>query len=360
LQAVSWAAVPRRPLRRILAVLALLATSAAVLYRQESDLRSTPARFEVLRHLEWLEGRSYLFNPWQYRVLPDLAIEATVRAFGLVPAWRERAEVRYRPRAPLERRIQANGWALLPYRTLRVLLVAAVFASLLQWLTRVGVRDATARWLGVALLAYAMGEAHFDSGMAFSSYVDLWLYLLAALAITGGRPAAILPLSLLAATNRETGALIPVMLAAVAIDWRARRVRDRAALAWAAGSLLAFFAVFAAIRSFYGWQPPSPVYGNREVADFVRVNLTDRFTLPELAATYLFLPVLALFGWRRWTPELRVWLWCILPVWLLVHVGHGFLRETRLLLVPYALLAIPGLLLGIGGARDGTRGAQPG
>lgn len=341
-------------------MLALLLTSAAVLYQQESDLRSTPARFEVLRHLEWLEGRSYLFNPWQYRVLPDLAIEATVAAFGRVPAWRERAEVHYRPKAPLDRRIQANGWALLPYRTLRVLLVAALFASLLRWLARVGVRDATTRWLGVALLAYAMGEAHFDSGMAFSSYVDLWLYLLAALAITGGRPAWLLPLGVLAAANRETGALIPVMGVATAVDWRGRRVRDRSALAWAGASLLAFLAVLVAIRSFYGWQPPSPVYGKREIADFVRLNLTDRFTLPELFATYLFLPLLALLGWRRWTRELRLWLWCIVPVWLLVHFAHGFLRETRLLLVPYALIAIPGLLLAITGGRDGPRQAEAG
>jgi hypothetical protein len=337
--------VSRHAPRRAFVLLALLATSATVLYQQESDGHSTPARFEVLRHLEWMQGRSYLFNPWQYRVLPDLAIEATVRGFGLVPAWRERARVRHAPRAPLERRIAANDWALLPYRSLRVVLGALIFASLLQWLERVGVADAKARWLGVVLLAYAMGQAHFDSAMAFSSYFDLWFFLLAALAITGGRPAWILPLSALAAANRETGALIPVMLAATAIDLRGRRVHDRAALGWAAVSGLAFAAVFVAVRSFYGWQPPSPVYGHAGVLDFLRVNLTYPFTVPELLGTFLWVPVLALLGYRRWSPELRLWFWWIVPIWLVVHLGHAMLRETRLLLVPHALIFVPGLLL---------------
>lgn len=343
--------VPRRPARRLLVLLALLLTSATVLYQQESDGRSTPARFEVLRHLEWMQGRSYLFNPWQYRVLPDLVIEATVRGFDQVPAWRERAKVRYAPDEPLKRRIFANGWALLPYRLLKVMLMLAIFASLLAWLRRVGVADPKARWLGVVLLAYAMGQAHFDSAMAFSSDFDLWFFLLAALAITSGRPAWILPLSLLAAANRETGALIPVMLAATAVDLRGRRVRDRGALAWAALSLLAFFAVFAAVRSFYGWQPPSPVYGNDGILDFLRFNLTDRYTIPELLGTFLLVPALALAGYRRWSPELRLWFWWIVPVWLAVHFAHAMLRETRLLLVPHALILVPGLLLALGRDR---------
>ena len=69
------------------------------------------------------------------------------------------------------------GWAT------RVSVIAAVFAALLAWLARVGVVDPKLRLLGVVLLAYAMGQAHFDSGMALGTYLDLWFYLLAALAI---------------------------------------------------------------------------------------------------------------------------------------------------------------------------------
>jgi len=319
--------------------------SATVLYQQETDGYSVPARFEVLRHLEWMRGESELYNPWQYRVLPDLAIEAAVRGFSLVPAWRERAEVVHRPKAPPQRRIAANGWALAPYFALRGLLGVAIFASFLAWLARVGVSDERLRWLGVMLLAYAMGQAHFDSGMAVSTYFDLWFYLLAALWITAGRSAWIAPLSLLAAGNRETGGLIPLMLATHALEWPGPRVRDRRALGWALASLLLFALTFAAVRLAFGWRPPSPVYGNQGVVDFLRFNLTNRFTLPELLGSFGLLPALALLGWRRWTPELRRWFWLIVPLWLVLHLSFGLVRETRLLLVPHALLLLPGLLL---------------
>ena len=52
-----------------------------------------------------------------------------VRAFALFPAFRERALVKHAPDAPPNQRIAANAWALAPYRTLRVLLGFAIFAS---------------------------------------------------------------------------------------------------------------------------------------------------------------------------------------------------------------------------------------
>lgn len=335
----------RRPAHGLLVASALVLMSATVLYQQETDGYSVPARFEVLRHLEWMRGESELYNPWQYRVLPDLAIEAAVRAFSLVPAWRARAEVVHRPKAPPQRRIAANGWALAPYFALRGLLGVAIFASFLAWLVRVGVEDAKLRWLGVVLLAYAMGQAHFDSGMAVSTYFDLWFYLLAALWITAGRVAWIPPLSLLAAFNRETGGLIPLMLATHAFEWPGPRLRDRRAAGLALASLLLFGVGFVAVRLLFGWRPPSPVYGNHGVVDFLRFNLTNRYTFPELLGSFGLIPVLSLLCWRCWTPELRRWFWLIVPAWLVLHLGFGLIRETRLLLVPYALLLLPGLLL---------------
>jgi hypothetical protein len=65
-----------------------------------------------------------------------------------------------------------------------------------------------------------------------------------------------------------------------------------------------------------------------------------------------------LLGWRHWTPELRRWFWLIVPPWLLLHASLGLLRETRLLLVPYALLLLPGLLLALT-ARGGPAPGRP-
>ena len=66
-----------------------------------------------------------------------------------------------------------------------------------------------------------------------------------------------------------------------------------------------------------------------------------------LLATMGIIPFLALFSYRKWPHELKVFFWLIVPVWFLVHLFASTMAETRLFLVPYALIFIPGALFGL-------------
>ena len=52
-----------------------------------------------------------------------------------------------------------------------------------------------------------------------------------------------------------------------------------------------------------------------------------------------------MIGYRKWPLELRAFFWVIVPVWFLVHAFGSVMAETRLLLVPQAMVFIPGALL---------------
>jgi hypothetical protein len=59
------------------------------------------------------------------------------------------------------------------------------------------------------------------------------------------------------------------------------------------------------------------------------------------------LPLLALIAWRRWSPELRAIGLAVAPAWVAIHLFTSVLAESRLLLVPLALVFIPGALAGL-------------
>lgn len=64
-------------------------------------------------------------------------------------------------------------------------------------------------------------------------------------------------------------------------------------------------------------------------------------------------PPVALYGWRSWPPVLQMFFWAVVPIWFTVHLAAAILAESRLLLVPQALVFLPGALLTI---ADGAAG----
>ena len=88
----------------------------------------------------------------------------------------------------------------------------------------------------------------------------------------------------------------------------------------------------------------SLAHGHRIGLDMFRYNVSRFVTWDRLIATFGIIPVLALVGYAKWPSPLKMMFWVVVPIWLVVHLFGGVLAETRLLLVPYALVLVPGVL----------------
>ena len=196
-----------------------------------------------------------------------------------------------------------------------------------------------------------MTYAYYDSDLQFNTYFDIIFYLLAGLQVVLDKPLWIIPLMVFAALNRETSGLIPFMTLALILPSR----RD-AGMVFKAGSpkrkiiiiaavgLAIFGCIFVGLRLIYPHQEISMPYGHAMGLDLLRYNLFRAVTWTQLFATLSILPALALLAYKKWPPVLRVFFWVVIPAWFLIHPFTSVMAETRVFLVPQALIFIPGAL----------------
>ena len=270
------------------------------------------------RHLAVLQGQAG--NPWQYRVLAPHLIE------GIIALFKQLA---------------------IPYPTAvafvfsRVVLDTFVLLLAYEYYRRLGLPLPHAL-LGMAVLAWGISYSHYDSDLQFNTFFDVIFYLLAALCILQGRYRWIIPITLLAALNRETSGLIPFLLPAAV--WAARPGSVRRVLPIAGAALATYVAVWAGLRLAYGSQELFIPYGHRPGLELLQYNLLRTVTWWQLIATLNIVPLIGLLAYRRWPPQLRAFFWTIVPVWFVVHALGAVMAETRLFLVPQALVFIPAAL----------------
>ncbi len=227
-----------------------------------------------------------------------------------------------------------------------------IFLVAWRYYRTLGVSEPAA-WLGVGCLGWAMALGYYNSDMQFSTYFDVLFYLLAGLILASGRrPWLILPLMIVAALNRETSGLIPVMAAAAALRW-APAMRWRG-LTIAAASLCVYCVVFFALRWWFPLQRILGIGAGPGSLDMVLLNVGRTITYVKVLGVVGIMPLIALWGWRTWPPVLQAFFWAVVPAWFVVHVAAAILAESRLLLVPQALVFIPGALLAIGRATAGA------
>ena len=200
--------------------------------------------------------------------------------------------------------------------------------------------------MGLVILAFGMGQATFESDLSFNLYFDLIFYLAAVLLIARRWDGWLIPLSIVAAMNRETSLLIPFLLVAARVELRPRRLELRTAVV-AGAALLGQLAVYLGVRGALGPKPPFFPHDIQWGRDLLLYNVARWQTWEMLAATFSIVPLLSLALFRRWPDILRRYFWMIVPVWLMLHVLLGVLAETRILLVPYALVLLPGALFGV-------------
>ncbi len=230
----------------------------------------------------------------------------------------------------------------------------AIFTMALLYYRRLGIS-----WylglLGVVVLTWSMTLSNHQSTLAVNTYTEILLYLLAGWALAGYQFSWILPITLLAALNRETSVFIPIMSAGA--YWSRRpgeSIRDKEnprrlhPLAVALSSFFIYLGLFFAIREYFGpreWSvDSSPIYHTWLL--FTK-NVSSGSTWMHMVGTLGLVPLLALATLPYWRKPLSAFFWMLVPTWFLVHLLLSNLSETRVLLVPQALVFIPGMLCGV-------------
>jgi hypothetical protein len=143
-----------------------------------------------------------------------------------------------------------------------------------------------------------------------------------------------------------------VMLIAVGIARGARTDDGRRAVRYGAAALAAFAITIASVRLIVGSAPLFKPFNLSPGFDYVRYNLRTGLTWEYLFRTLNIVPFVALAGLARWPRELKAFAIAIVPLWALVHLLASILAETRLLLVPYAVVFVPGALFALRGSAS--------
>ena len=278
---------------------------------------------QIIRHLAIMKGHGG--DPWQYRILAPYLLKSVIGLFELAGAERPVAQ------------------AFMMFRTAQD---SAVLLLAYAWYRQLDL-SVPAAMLGMAMLAWSMSYSHYDSDLQFSTFFDVMFYLAAALCIVRGAWRWIVPLTVLAALNRETSGFIPILLLAAA-HVMPPASRWRAALPGAALALACYIGVGLGLRLVYGAQISVLPYDHQPGLDMLGYNLLRLVTWQQLLATLSVIPLVALWGYRRWPAVLKGFFWTLVPLWFLIHALLAVLAESRLLLVPQALVLIPAALFACG------------
>ncbi len=278
---------------------------------------------QIIRHLAIMQGHGG--DPWQYRVLAPYLLKSVIGICELLSVPRPVAQ------AFMVFRVWQDSCVLLLayayYRQLDLSVAAAV--------------------LGMAMLAWGMSYSHYDSDLQFSTFFDLMFYLAAGLCILRGWWRWLVPLTVLAALNRETSGFIPLLLLAAAYVATPDR-RWREALPTAALALAFYIAVFLGLRLIYGAQQSVLAYDHHAGLDMLAYNALRIVTWQQMLATLSVIPLVALCGYRHWPASLKAFFWTLVPLWFAIHALVAVMAESRLLLVPQALVFIPAALFACG------------
>ncbi len=309
----------RIPLMWLAVILLMSLVSVGAQVFQYGDTNT--ARLEYLRtnqlerHVAVLEQRAG--DTWSYRVLSAWAVEAWLRGLESV-------------------RIEDVAVGFVSFRLVQN---ALLFALLIHWYSRLGFR-ADLIVLALTVLVWAMSHSNYGSDLSFNTYFDVIFYVLGMLALHAHALLIFIPLTLMAALNRETSALLALL--PLVLLWEGVSRRKVAGVVMASGVIFAL--VYVGLRVWIG---DVPISANHGVMDLLSKNLTRPLPYFLLLLTYGAIPFLAWVYWNEWADWLKRVGLLVLPTWLIVHLLISRIAETRLFLVPFVIVILPGLLYGL-------------
>ncbi len=272
---------------------------------------------QLARHTAVLTGQAP--DPWQYRVLSEVIAEAIIRAYQLFP-------------------IQN---AYIPaFITFRLLQNAAIFLLALTLYKKITNSNLLAL-LAILILASGMKNAFYDNDLSFNTYFDIIFYILSALLLLARNYYAVVIVMIFAALNRETSGVIPFLMAATIMDESRPLLRKSVPVLLSVGI---FAIIFIGLRIL---NPDRPLYiPFKHLPGFplLLYNLTRQFSWNQLFGTLGLIPFLGMFYFFTWPRLWQRFFLILVPVWFAIHLFASVIDETRLFLVPQALIFIPGIL----------------
>jgi hypothetical protein len=278
---------------------------------------------QVERHKNMIAGESEFFNPWQYRIFSSLVLQLMIDVYNVVA-----------PGKP----------EIVPYLALSFIQNILIFYLAFAYYKILGLRNPLLILGGIVVLSYSFASSTFASDLSFNTYFDVIFYLAAGWLILTGRYLWIVPLTMIACLNRETCGFIPLMLIIPYVDKKLGGV-TRQQWMIAIGSLVGYAVVFIGVRMYYGYQPALGIHGITSVTDYLLFNLKFFRMYPELIGTFTILPIVVIPGFKKLPVVLQRWFLLIVPFWIVLHLAKSTAVETRLFLVPMALIFVPAFLL---------------
>jgi hypothetical protein len=321
------------------------------------------------RHIALIKGESEYFNPWQYRMLCPLIIEGLMYVYNhtidkIYPVeekfnfqYNQTSEPNPETKQFLEL-LQTKGALkyLIVFILFRLFLNMLVF-TLAYLLWRRFVHNRLLILFGLMFVSLAMGNAVIASDLTFNTYLDNVFYLIAACIIVYRYHYLwFLPLTILAALNRETAMLIPLLFFVSQTDFSAvkfnlsliKSIQFPPTRIWLFTFflLLLFIGIFISVRMYYGYVPPQ-VWKASPGAEMIKLNLISPVALKsymELLGVMAVIPFVILYCFYRFPVILKVWFLTVVPLWFAVHIYSVVIYQTRLFMVPLILILLPMML----------------
>ncbi len=321
------------------------------------------------RHRAIIEKKSEYYNPWQYRVLCPYAIEALISIYNVT------IDKVY----PIEKKIhfavknntgttdetdkfiklmQTPGvmkymLIFILFRLFEHLLIFYLAWKLWSYFVR-------SKWLifwGINFLALALGNAVAVADLSFNTYMDIIFYLATANIIVYKKsPWLLVPITILAAFNRETSILIPALYFISKADfskfyftrksWKAIMFPHRKVWLFTILLYVLFFIIFTGLRLYFEYRPQQ-VWKAPAGWPMLKLNLFSAVGAKaylELIGTYGVIPLIILYKFRSFPYLLKKWFLFLTPIWFAVHYVSVVAYQTRLFMVPFAMIMMPMLL----------------
>jgi hypothetical protein len=321
------------------------------------------------RHRAVIEKRSEFYNPWQYRVLCPYTIEAFLWVYN------HTVDKVYPIEDKIHINIQSNSGitdetdqlmkllhtpGAMKYMVIFIFFrfIEHFFIFYLAW--KLWSYFVKSKWLiffAINFLALALGNAVAVADLSFNTYMDITLYLLTANIIVYKKNAMLLlPITILAAFNRETGILIPALYFISQTDFKKFRLKKfnvkginfpvTKTWMYTAALYIIFIGIFIGLRMYFGYRPQQEWKAPAGLP-MLKLNLisaTGVKAYMELIGTFGVLPFIILYTFKKYPPLLRKWFLFIVPIWFTVHYVSVVAYQTRLFMVPIILIMIPMIL----------------